>query len=106
MRLAAARDIPGALAIQTDIAGAEQVDAMVRVAVDAFGRLDVQVNNAGIGHARPFLDTPLEEWERVLRVNLTGPFLCAQAAERVMAAQGGGADVGRMALRQSVQEAR
>jgi 3-oxoacyl-[acyl-carrier protein] reductase len=48
------------------------------------------VNNAGIGHAKPVLETTLEEWNRVLAVNLTGQFLCAQAVARVMLAQGGG----------------
>ena len=56
----------------------------------AFGSLDVLVNNAGIGFYRLFLDTTLEEWERVLRINLTGAFLVAQAAARRMVEQGSG----------------
>jgi len=52
------------------------------------GRLDILVNNAGIAHHRAFLDMPVEEWERVMRTNLTGMFLCAQAAARVMVEAG------------------
>jgi 3-oxoacyl-[acyl-carrier protein] reductase len=50
-----------------------------------FGRLDVQVSNAGIAERTPFLSTSPEQFERVLRVNLTGVFLCGQAAARLMA---------------------
>jgi NAD(P)-dependent dehydrogenase (short-subunit alcohol dehydrogenase family) len=54
------------------------------------GRLDAFVNNAGINHRRPFLEMPLAEWVSVLNVNLTGAFVCAQAAAQVMVAQGTG----------------
>lgn len=79
-----------AVTCQVDITAQAQVEAMVTRATDSFGRLDILVNNAGVGHAKAFLDTPLEEWEQVLKVNLTGTFLCAQAAARVMARQGAG----------------
>ena len=81
--------IPGSLAIRTDVGDPAAVDSMVARTVEAFGRLDILVNNAGIGHVRPFLETPLAEWERVMRVNLTGCFLCAQAAARAMLGGGG-----------------
>jgi 3-oxoacyl-[acyl-carrier protein] reductase len=84
------RDGCAASSFQTDISDPAQVDALMAAAVAGFGRLDILVNNAGIGHAKPFLDIPLNEWEEVLRVNLTGTFLCAQAAARVMARQGAG----------------
>ena len=48
------------------------------------------MNNAGIGHVKPFLSITLEEWNRVLQINLTGQFLCAQAVARVMLQEGGG----------------
>ena len=74
-------------AIQVDVAepsgGQKLVDACVR----EFGRVDILVNNAGLGINRRFVDFPLEEWERVIRVNLTGGFLCAQAAARRMMQQ-------------------
>ncbi len=54
------------------------------------GHLDVLVNNAGIGHSSPAVETPLQEWVDVLNVNLTGAFLCAQAAANHMIGNGGG----------------
>jgi NAD(P)-dependent dehydrogenase (short-subunit alcohol dehydrogenase family) len=82
-----------ALAVGLDIADPASVAAAVRAALDAFGRVDVLVNNAGVGSNTPFLDITLEEWNRVIGVNLTGSFLMAQAAAREMAQSGGGAIV-------------
>jgi NAD(P)-dependent dehydrogenase (short-subunit alcohol dehydrogenase family) len=48
------------------------------------------VNNAGIEKKIPFVDYPLEEWQKIFAVNLTGPFLCSQSAARQMIQQGGG----------------
>lgn len=55
-----------------------------------YGRLDIQVSNAGITDRMPFLSIPLEAFERVLRTNLIGTMLCGQAAARMMARSGGG----------------
>jgi NAD(P)-dependent dehydrogenase (short-subunit alcohol dehydrogenase family) len=66
------------------------VQAAIDRAVTHYGRLDILVNNAGIGSCTSVLDMSLDEWERNLRVNLAGTFLCAQAAARVMVRQGGG----------------
>jgi NAD(P)-dependent dehydrogenase (short-subunit alcohol dehydrogenase family) len=77
-------------ALAVDITSQDSVRAMLASALDAYDRVDILVNNAGVGLNRPFLQTTLEEWERVLRVNLTGAFVCSQAAARVMAKQGGG----------------
>src|SRR6185503_14668357 len=66
------------------------VQALIDATCQRFGKLDVLVNNAGIGLNKPFLSTTLEEWELQLRVNLTGQFLCGQAAARVMVKAGGG----------------
>jgi putative dehydrogenase len=71
-----------ALAVTTDVADDASIKEMVGVVEDEYGRIDVLINNAGIFSTlemRPFDQIPLEEWERVLRVNLTGPFLCARA---------------------------
>lgn len=76
--------------MKVDISDASQVEAMVQQTLAAYGRIDVLVNNAGIGHVKPFLKITLEEWNRVLGINLTGQFLCAQAVARVMVQQGGG----------------
>ncbi len=70
------------LAVTTDVADPGSVNEMVEVVTDDWGRIDVLINNAGIFSTlemRPFDQIPLEEWEQVLRVNLTGPFLCARA---------------------------
>jgi NAD(P)-dependent dehydrogenase (short-subunit alcohol dehydrogenase family) len=79
-----------AIAAGVDVGEASQVQAFVERVVKEFGRLDVMFANAGIAHSAPFLDHPEAEWHRVLRVNLTGVFLCCQAAARQMARQGGG----------------
>jgi NAD(P)-dependent dehydrogenase (short-subunit alcohol dehydrogenase family) len=75
---------------RADVSDALDIEALFGFCDGAFGRLDILVNNAGIGTTRLFLDTPLDEWERTLRVNLTGTFLCSQAASRVMVRQGSG----------------
>lgn len=64
-------------------------DAMAEVE-NQFGRLDVVVNNAGIGSVDAFLDTPDENWQRVIGVNLTGTFLCCREGARLMQKSGGG----------------
>src|SRR4051794_23584759 len=79
-----------ALTVALDIADPASVAAAVRAALHAFGRIDVLVNNAGVGSNTPFLDITLEEWNRVVGVNLTGSFLMAQAVAREMAKSGGG----------------
>jgi 3-oxoacyl-[acyl-carrier protein] reductase len=89
-----AREIAGAggkaIAIGLDVGDAAQVQAFVDRVVAAFGRLDIMFANAGIAHSAPFLEHPEAQWQRVLRVNLTGVFLCGQAAARQMVKQGGG----------------
>ena len=66
-----------------DVADEEQVrDAFEQIATR--GRLDILVNNAGVSHVGNILETSLDEWERVMRVNARGAFLCAREAVRVM----------------------
>src|SRR5262252_9618709 len=79
-----------ALAVGVDVGEAAQVQAFVDRIVAEHGRLDVMFANAGIAHSAPFLEHPEAQWHRVLRVNLTGVFLCCQAAARQMVKQGGG----------------
>ena len=87
---AAAEDV---LVSPGDVTREADVDGAFEATVERFGRVDVLFNNAGIpSPAVPFPDTDLEEWEKSLKTNLTGSFLSARAAFRVMAAQspGGG----------------
>jgi NAD(P)-dependent dehydrogenase (short-subunit alcohol dehydrogenase family) len=68
-----------ALAIPCDVSSEESVTAMVERTVAVFGRIDVLVNNAGVMWLGKTVDTPLKRWELVLRVNLTGTFVCTKA---------------------------
>ncbi len=74
-----------AVAIEADISKSDQVEHMISQVVAQLGRIDVLVNNAGIEAEAPFLEKPESEFDRVIAVNLKGPFLCTQAAARDMA---------------------
>lgn len=82
-----------AKALIADVSDREAVQAAVREAHASFGRIDALVNNAGIAVFKPILDVTLEEWNRVLAVNLTGAFLMVQSVAPLMRDQGGGAIV-------------
>lgn len=74
-----------------DVRDESQVTAAVAFAVREFGALDILVNNAGVGYLmQPLVEMPLDRWNTVLGVNLTGAFLCSQIAARQMIAQGKG----------------
>jgi NAD(P)-dependent dehydrogenase (short-subunit alcohol dehydrogenase family) len=76
------------LAVPTDVAIPDQVQALFSRVRSEFGRLDVLFNNAGMGApAIPMEDLALDQWNTVVQVNLTGSFLCAQEAIRIMKAQ-------------------
>ena len=79
-----------ALAVAADVSSPDQVNGLVQQTLAAFGRLDIFVNNAGIEKKFAFVDYPFKEWQKIIAVNLTGAFLCSQAAARQMIAQGGG----------------
>ena len=81
------------LALTCDVADANGVTRALASVAERFGRLDALVNNAGIAIFKPILDVSYEDWSRVLAVNLTGPFLCTQAAAPLMRDSGGGAIV-------------
>ena len=90
-----------AVAVAADVSNPDQVNQLIQKAVGAFGRLDILVNNAGLEYKHPFPEFPFELWQKVIAVDLTGPFLCAQAAARQMIQQNDG---GRIINISSVHE--
>jgi 3-oxoacyl-[acyl-carrier protein] reductase len=80
-------------ALRCDVTVEQDVQRLVAFAVDTFGRLDVMVNNAGLGGTKSVLEMTDEEWTRVLDVTLNGTFRCTRAALRQLVAQGGGGAV-------------
>ena len=90
-----------AIAVEADVSNPAQVQNLIAQAVAKFGQLDVLVNNAGIEFKRAFLEFPFDLWQKVIAVDLTGPWLCAQAAAQQMVKQGGG---GRIINISSVHE--
>lgn len=90
-----------AFSVAADVSKPADVARLIKETVLAFGALDILVNNAGIEKKMAFIDYPLEEWNRIIAVNLTGPFLCSQAAAKQMIAQGHG---GRILNISSVHE--
>ncbi len=90
----AARALGGeALGLQVDVSRSAQVEDMVARTLDAFGRLDVLVNNAGITLAATAVETEEADWDRIMAVNVKGVFLGCKFAIPVMRRQGGGAIV-------------
>ena len=90
-----------AVAVRADVTDQDDVSTLVQSAVREFGRLDVMVNNAGLEDKMPFLETPLDVWNKVVAVNLTGPWLGCQEAAKQMVSQGG---PGRIVNLSSVHE--
>jgi NAD(P)-dependent dehydrogenase (short-subunit alcohol dehydrogenase family) len=82
-----------------DVSEKNQVDGFVEAFIKDFGWIDILVNNAGIVIPTPFLEKTVEEWEKTIRVNLIGTFLCAQAAARYMLKQKGGKIVNISSIR-------
>ena len=76
--------LKAAVAVQVDVTNEFQVDTMIRTAITKFGRLDLLVSNAAILIAKPVVEFSLEQWRKMIDVDLTGYFLCARAAAKVM----------------------
>lgn len=72
------------LAVQVDVQEPAEVVTMVDTVVDHFGKLDILVHSAGVGIEKSFLETTPEEWRRLIDIDLSGTFYCAQAAARKM----------------------
>ena len=90
-----------AIGVAADVTSFDDVARLIGETVSAFGKLDILVNNAGIEKKIPLVEFPFEEWQKILAVNLTGPFLCSQAAAKQMIAQGHG---GRIVNISSIHE--
>ncbi len=76
--------------VPVDVSSETSVRSMSNAVLARWGRIDILVNNAGIESPKPFLDIGLEEYERVMRINTTGVWLCCQAVIPAMLRQGGG----------------
>ena len=79
-----AKSLSDAIAVKVDVCDEQQVEAMVDMAVKKYGTLDLMVSNAAILIAKPVVEFPVEQWRKMLEVNLVGYFLCAKAAAKVM----------------------
>ena len=90
-----------ALAVQADVSHPDDVQRLFSQTVGKFGRLDILINNAGIEEEMDFWEVPTDLWQRILAVNLSGPFFCAQAAAKQMISQ---KDGGRIINISSVHE--
>jgi NAD(P)-dependent dehydrogenase (short-subunit alcohol dehydrogenase family) len=76
--------------VKTNVAREEEVARMVSFTVQKYGRLDILFNNAGVEEMKPEVDTSVEEWDRVMSINVTGVFLCTKHAIPEMKKGGGG----------------
>ena len=85
-----AANSPGSLAVEVDISNEQSVESALAKVLKQFGRLDILVNNAGVNTAKHRVNIdqfPLEEWERIVKIDLTGTFLVSRAAVRAMMKQ-------------------
>jgi NAD(P)-dependent dehydrogenase (short-subunit alcohol dehydrogenase family) len=78
------------LALQADVGDLQQIDAMVRRAIEEFGRIDILVSNAGVTRRADVMDITEQDWDRIHRVNAKGVFFCLQRVAREMIPRGGG----------------
>jgi len=85
------------MALRADVSNEDEVTAMFREMLAAWGTIDILVNNAGLQRDAPFTEMTLEQWNSVLSVNLTGMFLCAREAAREMIRRGIRPEVSRAA---------
>src|SRR5262245_66316 len=79
-----------AFACAADVSAEASIESVMTKIVREVGRIDILVNNAGLAIRKPSVELPLDEWEKVMAVNMTGAFLCARVAARYMIAAGRG----------------
>ena len=82
-----------ALAISCDVADPESVDQMVKRTMEEFGKIDILVTTAGIALRHPAEEMPIDEWQKVMDVNVRGTFLCCQAVAKEMIQRGEGGKI-------------
>lgn len=87
---------------QVDVSDRKQVQALVQKTVELWGRVDIQISNAGVMDKAPFLEMSDAFFEKVLGINLKGVFMCGQEAARQMVAQGGGGRIVNLASNSGV----
>ncbi len=75
------------LAVKCDVTREEQVESMIQATMKEFGSIDALINNAGVAFRAPVWEVPLKRWELVLRVNVTGSFICTKAVLPAMMEQ-------------------
>lgn len=87
-----------------DISKPEDIDNVIERTLDEFGKIDILINNAGLTKKHPAEDFPLEDWNQIIQVNLTGVFLFAQKAGKVMLDQGQGSiiNISSVASKQAI----
>lgn len=81
------------LPLGVDVSNSEAIDLMVKQVLARWGRIDVLINNAGVTSAKPIFEMNDEDFDSVIRINLSGPFKCIRAVAPVMREQGGGSIV-------------
>lgn len=79
-----AEGLQDAIAVKVDVCDEQQVEAMVNAAVERYGKLDLLVSNAAILIAKAVVEFPVEQWKKMMDVNLVGYFVCAKAAAKAM----------------------
>lgn len=82
-----------AMTCRADISKSEEVEGMVERVIEQFGGIDILINNAGLSRDAAFLDMSEDDWDRVVDINLKGPFLVSQAVGRHMVSAGKGSIV-------------
>jgi len=82
-----------ALPVYCDVVSEVQVDSMVEKAVAEFGKIDILFTAAGMAHRAPLIDQSLEEWRRVMDINVQGTLLCCKAVAREMIKRGRGGSI-------------
>jgi len=79
-----------AIAVKCDMGSEDDINALVKSAVDHFGKVDILVNNAGVTWGAPTLDFPLDKWDKIFEVNVRGVWILTQQVARLMKENGGG----------------